>query len=358
MAKNNEENMYKQKVSNWEHSSRTRYWQSMFHHLDTSPEPNHSMLDVTKSLCMLSIHEFLNDSAQQYRFDQLKEITSYHKHDAQGGILIRFTIKGNEKNEKELELFVQSKANITRKDIKFRQGKFQLGENFDLKERVFKNLLNSVGSHSKPGLMYSVADSYETNEQNFTMKVAWIDPYGIVRNITYISISDISVNKEIIQPGFMTPMIPGIWTVLVINQRSNQFLCRIPFLVFSSKVMEQNDMIYELNEELSQELVKIFQETQSKHDMKLLKLSDKYLYSQQFQQDTNNNIIWSKLLLVKEFYSLVSICIVVNDETYNDSDIDVPDLDIPVCKDTLWSSFSPDPKSSTSTFDEQLGRLV
>ena len=359
MAEYNEANMYKQDVANWEHSSRTRYWQSMFHHLDISPKPNYAMLDVTKTLCILSFNDFLNKSSQEYRFNQLKEITSYHKDDDHKGILITFTIKGNEKNEKELELLVQSKTNVTRKKIKFRQGNFQLGASFDLKERVFRNLLNAFDSHSKPGLMYSFANSHGSDEQNFTMKVAWIDPYGNVANITNTTISHGVVNKEIIQPKFVMPMIPGIWTVLAINQKNNQLLSRIPFLVLSSMVrIEQKDMIYEVNEEESKELVKIFRETQSKHDMKLLQLSDQYLYSKYYKLDTNHNTFESKLLLVKEFYSFLSICNVAKNETHHDNHVELSDQDIPVCKDTLWSSFSPDPKSSISTFDEQLRRLV
>ena len=59
IADHKEENMYKRSIPNWNHLSRTRYWQSMFHHLDITPKPDYTMVDIAETLCRSACDVFL-----------------------------------------------------------------------------------------------------------------------------------------------------------------------------------------------------------------------------------------------------------------------------------------------------------
>ena len=67
---------------------------------------------------------------------------------------------------------------------------------------------------------------------------------------------------------------------------------------------------------------------------------------------------WRKLL-VSEFYAVDSLCRINDDqeETNNENNKNSY-LHLPLCKHTVWSSMSPDPKSSIFYFDETLQLLV
>ena len=96
-ADNKEDEMHQQTPENWDHPSRTRYWQSIYHHLDTSPKNDQAIVDVAKTLCAVAIDVFLKDYSQESRFDMLHEITSYHNDDALEGVLLRFGMYGKRK---------------------------------------------------------------------------------------------------------------------------------------------------------------------------------------------------------------------------------------------------------------------
>ena len=71
------------------------------------------------------------------------------------------------------------------------------------------------------------------------------------------------------------------------------------------------------------------------------------------------NKLWHKRL-VNEFYILESICFAGNhdDKDANDNHEKLIHPSIPPCEETLWSSLSPDPKSSISSFNQKLKTLV
>ena len=62
---------------------------------------------------------------------------------------------------------------------------------------------------------------------------------------------------------------------------------------------------------------------------------------------------------MNEFYTLVSICHADNGNNEGNIDNHTKRLnpDIPPCTETLWSTLSPDPKSSISMFDTKLSKL-
>merc|ERR1739847_133846 len=121
-----------------------------------------------------------------------------------------------------------------KKLIPFRQGYFEIGTNFHLMEGVFKNHLNAMNKHSEPVLAYSFAEAKIEQEKDFVVKVAWIDPKGNIAYITKKSITNKLMRKEGIHQEFHKPLMNGIWTAMVINQRNHELLVKIPFLVFPS----------------------------------------------------------------------------------------------------------------------------
>ena len=158
-------------IAQLEHSSKTRYWQSMYHYLDMSPEHDLAMIKVAKALCMLASDTLLKDfSLRVSAFDELHEISSYHNDDILQGLLIRFSIKGVEWNEKQFEVFVRRNVNAIHKKVEFRKGEFDVGTNFDVKEKMFRNFLNSMNENSEPVLMYSFKGAEAKTEEDFIVK--------------------------------------------------------------------------------------------------------------------------------------------------------------------------------------------
>ena len=351
--------------ANWEHPSRTRYWQSIYHHLDTSPQPDDATVNVSKTLCAVAVDVFLRHVSRQYHFDKLQEITSYHNENALEGVLLKFSVSGGLRIN--FEVFVNPNMDIipprNPKRIVFRQGEFQVGTNFDSMELVFRNHLNAMNEHSTPVLAYSFTDAKIEYEKDFVMKIAWFDPNGNIAYITKKSISNSSVRKEAIGPEFKLPMMNGIWTAMVINQQNYEVLVKIPFLVFPSNANHKDykKESYQVDQEDRQVLTNMFQESnKNEQDNKLLKLNKDLVGLDHAKSANNEDMTSLKKMLVNEFYTLKSICHSNNviGEGKLDNHSKFPKLGIPPCKETGWSSFYPDPKSAISTFDSELRKLV
>jgi hypothetical protein len=249
------------------------------------------------------------------------------------------------------------------KGIPFRHGEFQVGVNFDSIELIFRNYLNAMNEHSTPVLLYSFTDAKVHDEKDFVMKVAWIDPNGNIAYITKKSIENSYVRKQTIVPEFKTPMINGIWTVMVINQENNELVVKIPFLVVPSdkNYVDYKTVSYKVDKEERQIMTKMFQESnKNEEDKKLLKLNHGRVDSNNVHSvNKENKTAWKKQL-VNEFYTLESIC--YSDHADAEGKLEkharILTLDIPSCKETVWSSLSPDPKSDISKFDNEFLKLV
>ena len=352
------------KSGNCKHPSGTRYWQSIYHHLDVSPRPDEAIVNVANTLCSVAVDFFLKNSSRQYHFDKVHEVTSYHNENVLEGVLLKFSVYEDAKMN--FEAFVNTNMDVmpprNRKGILFRQGEFQVGVDLDFKDLVFRNYLNAMNEHSQPVLLYSLAYAKGDDEKDLVMKVAWVDPNGNIAFITKTSITNSSVKKETIEPEIKTPMMKGIWTVMVINDKKYELLVKIHFLVLPSNepYVDSETVTYEVAQEERQNLRKIFE--QDEPNNKFLKLNHARLDSDQVQSPKNEDeTSWQKQV-VKEFYSLESIC----HSDYVDGGRNLDDhhrkglnlRTIPRCEETLWSSLSPDPKSAISRFDNKLMNLV
>ena len=334
---------YQKFAEDFQHPSRTSYWQNMYHHLDNPPERDSAWVMEVKTLCLVAKDSLFETISKEYNFDKLQEVTSFHRNDVLQGILLKFSVRRKKDIDKHFEVLVQHKLNITHKTISFRQGEFRVGSDFDPKELVFRNLLNNINEHSEPVLMYTFNTAQIREEKDLTLKVAWMDPNGNVAYVNENSVWNAAVTNGTITPKLNSQMISGIWTILVLNKQTNTLLVRLSFLVFPTEKFLGHE------KRKRHDLITIFNQTQTLQDKTFDKLN-------QFHSELSNDetVLWSKLLL-KEFYSFVSVCCVISNKHINRTK---KNYSMPSCENTAWSSLSPDPKSSISRFDEELGMLV
>ena len=348
-ADNDEDLISEQKLENWDHPSRVRYWQSIFHHLDSSPAPDPAVVEVSKTLSAIVIDDLLKEATNQgYTFERLLEVTSYHQDDSLEGILLKFSMKRDASEMIVFEALVESKMDVIRKQKTFRQADFLVGTGYDPKELIFRNFMYAMNENSSPMLMNSFQSAQDKEEEDFNIKIALVDPNGAIAFVTEKSVSNGTTDKDAFKLEIKAPLLPGIWTTLVVNLKNNDLLAKVPFLVFPT----QDDYEKVSNSHIAQEernmLLKIFRDNHNEEDKKFKRLN----------LDRQNNE-WTKLL-AREFYFLRDggIC----QSSFNDKSLDnqtkklSPGL--PVCEKTIWSSFSPDPKSTISRFDKDLSRLL
>ena len=346
-ANNEEDEMSKQKLPNWDHPSRTRYWQSIFHHLDSSPLPDTAVVEISKVLCNVVIDDLLKEIvAQGYKFEKLLEVTSYHEDDNLKGILLKFLMKGDS-DEETFETLIEPNMKVIQKQAAFRQSKFSVGSGYDPKELIFRNFLYAMNEDSAPMLMASLSQAQEEDDKDFIMKIVMVDPSGDIAYVTEKSVINGTLNKEAYKLELKTPLMAGIWTTMVINQKTNKLILKIPFLIFPTKVDSNHKTVFQslASQDERKFFSKIFQDSQSEDDLKYKNLN----------QD-RHNLAWPKLL-AREFYSLKnSIC--RSSIRAKPDNLDNLSTDIAPCEETLWSSLSADPKSTITRFDKELSVLL
>ena len=194
-ANNNEDQIFQQKIDNWDHPSRIRYWQNIFHHVDSSPLPDTAVVEVSKTLSSVVIDDFLKEVTKQgFKFEKLLEVTSYHENDNLNGILLKFSMKDESGEVLIFEALVGSKMDVIRKQTTFRQAELLVGTGYDPKELIFRNFLFAMNENSSPMLMNSFKSAEEKDEEDFSMKIAVVDPNEDI--VFVISIVFSQIKKE------------------------------------------------------------------------------------------------------------------------------------------------------------------
>ena len=347
-----------------DHSSRTRYWQNMYHHIDVSPKPDEAMLDVARALCELGNDVFLPDtdaSTSTFHFSALYEITSYHKDDLLEGILLRFSNKDEKtKQIKHFELLMSNRNDVTVQHVKVRHGELTVSTKFDPKELIFRNFINAMDTDSEPVLMYSFSEATSGGrDDSLQLKAVWVDPNGDIAATNDMDISKNST-KEIVKLGqSKEPLVHGIWTVIVAETNTLQPLAWVPFLVMPKSVDDGvkngQKQSYAVSAEDQGLLAKLLKKPQDNLGQKLAQLNNDLL------QNGKEKGRWLQKKLLKEFYTVKSMCEATSiRDTTNENDYKGHlSLKLPNCEDeTEWSSLSFDFKSSISHFDEQTKLLV
>jgi len=349
-----------------------RYWQNIYHHLDSSPAHDTAVLHLATQLSRHAVAHLLSwqDGLSLVKVD---EVTSYHKADdldldQLAGIVVSWRAEHAADGFAEYEALVELRADFGQAEIEFRNARFSVGTHFDPKELIFRNHFNAMGAESQPEVKYSLdkvssssndEDDDGGNEQEdptFSSRILFVDPRGLVAgqaNLTYTNSSSVS---DVIKPSLTSPLQHGIWTVLFFDAEFNNAITKAHFLVvndkpqlFSGKEQQSPSSRTAASSTVSSELqqsVTYAIETDPVASQ-LLRLNSNLDSAAAAASGTDSK---EEMEAVKHFYEVRAVC-VKHPRPGQETEVDP-------CMETEWSTLYPDPKSSIASFDDQTGRLV
>lgn len=217
---------------------------------------------------------------------------------------------------------------------------FQVGTDFDLKERVFRNYPRFLGPESPVRLRHVWRFG-----EDFRIHVAWIDPIGVLA-----SYQEMTVGKESLidaqNPRIKTPLRPGVWTIKIVYKlkvcAEVQFLV-LPYSIYKGRPMTANVTaqlhsgpvngkysVDDINTDgISQEILGV--NASASAALREQSVLDSARVADHLAEWTDH--------LTTEFWSVQDACSSVRVDTCGAVDI---------CTETSWSSLSPDPKSELS----------
>ncbi|XP_055340830.1 xylosyltransferase 2-like [Paramacrobiotus metropolitanus] len=215
------------------------------------------------------------------------------------------------------------KEDVDGSEIGKRLVTMKVSSDFDLKEDLFRNYLDVVGPYSEPVLAI-LADA-----GNFTVtSVVWLDPADTVAGSFEVNITE-EAGWTVHQPVFRGPLRPGLWRVLLLHQwrlvATTKFLV-IPVYQHPLHVTNAGppDGTY------------IHYNFSSVARLLRLNATEKIHLSQSHAENMEENgDAWIDELVSEVFYWMGS-CVV--GEMPGESAV-------PLCTDTVWSSYFPDAKS-------------
>lgn len=91
-------------------------------------------------------------------------------------------------------------------------GSFQVGSDWDPKERLFRNWGGLLGPEDEP----VAVQRWSRSQSNLTATVVWIDPTNVIA-ATYDILVDASAEVTHYRPPLNSPLRPGAWTLRVLH---------------------------------------------------------------------------------------------------------------------------------------------
>ncbi|XP_059411040.1 xylosyltransferase 1-like [Carassius carassius] len=207
----------------------------------------------------------------------------------------------------------------------------EIGTDWDAKERIFRNFGNLKGPMDEPVGMQKWAKG-----SNVTMTVVWIDPTNVIA-ATYDILIDASAEFTHYRPPLNLPLRPGMWTVRVLHHWSpvaeTRFLIT-PLSHHKHLPIRQEDALRMHNGPAKNSYME-----QSFHGLNPI-LNIPVHLGQVEAAEHNAELTGPELErwvdgLVGEVWSAVDVC------STGPSGCPV----MQTCRETVWSSLSPDPKS-------------
>ncbi|XP_026063918.1 xylosyltransferase 1 [Carassius auratus] len=207
----------------------------------------------------------------------------------------------------------------------------EIGTDWDAKERIFRNFGNLMGPMDEPVGMQKWAKG-----SNVTMTVVWIDPTNVIA-ATYDILIDASAEFTHYRPPLNLPLRPGMWTVRVLHHWSpvaeTRFLIT-PLSHHKHLPIRQEDAVRMHNGPAKNSYME-----QSFHGLNPI-LNIPVHLGQVEAAEHNAELTGPELErwvdgLVGEVWSAVDVC------STGPSGCPV----MQTCRETVWSSLSPDPKS-------------
>lgn len=298
------------------------YWQSLYHHDDTSPKADNALLSVVTSLIRIHLktHRLTNE--------RLIEVTTFMENDSYRGFLIHFDASSGQSFEilaRPQQISQASRSSPLGKRIRY----LEVSSDFDQKEQISRNFAKILGPHSEPVIVLHLGPSESETAITYNFTVVWINPTGKIADISDLHIEDTNtVTIHFGKTNMKQPLLPGQWIAKIIHRKSILAQCTFVIVPLSDSTIDI-------------ELIESDFYAGSNWNVFALSKSEIATLEQQAIADSRrvglDLIEWIDNL-VERFFIVKSVC-VVDDSVGNSFD------EVPVCKQTNWSSMAPDPKS-------------
>ncbi|NP_001165868.1 xylosyltransferase 1 [Danio rerio] len=207
----------------------------------------------------------------------------------------------------------------------------EIGTDWDAKERIFRNFGNMMGPMDEPVGMQKWGKG-----SNVTVTVVWIDPTNVIA-ATYDILIDASAEFTHYRPPLNLPLRPGMWTVRVLHHWSP--VAETRFLITPLTHHKHLPIRHEDALKMHNGPAKNSYMEQSFHGLNPI-LNIPVHLGQVEAAEHNAGLTGSELerwvdSLVGDVWSAVDVC------STGPSGCPV----MQTCRETVWSSLSPDPKS-------------
>lgn len=245
---------------------------------------------------------------------EIREITDYFENDVYKGFLIRHQAKIHVNLTVELETLCQPYHNYAQVSKSHRLAKkvmqLDVSTDADQKELISRNFARVIGENSEPVLILKLLGSTQVGNNSETFNVVWIDPSDRVKESQNLTIDDITVTTvNFLKSTMPPPLQSGVWTLKIFQKKALVGLTK--FLIAPSTVISEEG---------------------TKESNSSLNNLDK---------------------MISNFYQIKETCISFNHKNIREligSYLGTNELNDNIhkfneCKKSLWSSFSPDPKS-------------
>lgn len=324
------------------------YWQSVYNFADLSPPADDALITLSRSISRNNAKVLSENIYPQ----KILEVSTYLDNDNYEGTLILYESKFNDERV-VLETLIKPREHLfLTKSNSFvqRLQTLVISSDYDQKEQTLRNFVRVLGPFSEPVLVYQFLPSLSTSVRTFNLTLLWIDPSGQLMDISESSIDE-TYSLGHVKPILKQPLLPGLWTVKLIYKKEIAATCNFlitPLEIMSNTILSQTQVgIIHSGSAPVKEFDPIWGSylgTNSERDVLLRKsIANAKRFDLDLREWIDN--------LTSRFYKIKNTCI---------SSGKLNDIKLEKCKNTNWSSKSPDPKSfvgninSTSEYFEKL----
>uniref|UniRef100_A0A3Q2QTV0 Xylosyltransferase 1 n=1 Tax=Fundulus heteroclitus TaxID=8078 RepID=A0A3Q2QTV0_FUNHE len=203
------------------------YWENIFEQeTDGLPSLSDSMLSHFHAFARMGLSRAAgslqgNPDDRSCRYVAVSHPTSVHLYflsDQFQGYLVRHVATNRASTQMEtLETWVTPKDHFTLASQPHTSNRlqifsFQVGSDWDPKERLFRNWGGLLGPEDEP----VAVQRWSRSQSNLTATVVWIDPTNVIA-ATYDILVDASAEVTHYRPPLTLPLRPGIWKLRVLH---------------------------------------------------------------------------------------------------------------------------------------------
>lgn len=351
------------------------YWQSVYHHLDTSPKADDGLVTLATSLIRMSMRSHFEgiwgerERAELLEGVQLIEVTYLMEEDRFKGFLVRYRVesRGN-RSSYEFEFLTKATQQVqTNKKSRFAQrlSVLEVSTEFDQKEQRARNYVKAMGPFAEPVVVWQLRKrrdgTAEKVEQMANVTAIWIDPVGNIAEVTEVALDDQPNLIYFSKSNPIHPLQPGVWTVKLLQRGTA--VAQVKYLIVPLEYLNQrritaakarivnqgteNGLSYGNGKEWEGHLLP------REDRVELMRVAEGH--AERFGGELEQ---WIDRL-VKNFYLIHEYCVVVVRDAIVDSgageekesrfnwhrELHENGGRFERCSQTQWSSLAPDPKS-------------